>query len=104
MARDLTRLWEAVQTNGARVVVDIDQIGPDGKFGLEASHSNGSVRGSGSGELPGDQILFVIQWNNNTRGSYQGFFAADHFINGSTFDLMNPSVVAGWRSSMAFPP
>jgi hypothetical protein len=104
MARDLTQLWEAIQTNGARVVIDIDQIGQDGRFGLEASHSNGSVRGNGSGELRGDQISFVIDWNNNTKGSYQGVFAGDHFINGSTFDVKNPSVFAGWRSSRAFPP
>ena len=104
MARNLTQLWDAIQTNGARVTVDIDQIRPDGKFDLEASHSNGSVTGRGSGELRSDQIFFVIGWNNNTRGSYQGFFAPDNFINGSTFDVNNPSSVAGWRSSRAFPP
>ena len=104
MARNLTQLLEAIQTNGARVVVDIDQVRPDGTFDLEASHGNGSVRGRGSGELRSDQILFVVNWNNNTRGSYQGAFASDHFINGSTFDMNNPSSVAGWRSSVAFPP
>jgi hypothetical protein len=104
MARNLTQLWEAIQTNGARVVVDIDTIRADGKFDLEASHSNGTVRGAGSGELRGDQIFFVINWNNNTRGSYQGAFGPDNFLNGSSFDLNNPSSVAGWRSSRAFPP
>jgi hypothetical protein len=95
MARNLTQLWEAIQTTGHHVVIDIDQVRP---------HSNGSVKGSGSGELRPDQIFFVINWNNNTRGSYQGFFGPDNFINGSTFDVNNPSSVAGWRSNRAFPP
>jgi hypothetical protein len=104
MARDLTQLWEAIQTNGPRVVIDIDQVSPDGTFNLEGSHSNGSVKGSGSGELRPDRISFTINWDNNTRGAYQGFFAPDNFINGSTFDVNNPSSVAGWRSSRDFPP
>jgi hypothetical protein len=106
MARNLTQLWEAIQTTGHHVVIDIDQVRPDGTFNLEASHTNGSVRGSGSGELrpDPDRIFFIINWNNNTRGSYQGFFAPDNFINGSTFDVNNPSIVAGWRSNKAFPP
>lgn len=103
MARDLTQLWEAIQTNGARVVVDIDQIKSDGTFNLEASHSNGTVTGNGTGKLEPDRIQFVIGWKNNTKGSYQGFFGPDNFLNGSTFDVNNPQNVAGWRSSRAFP-
>ena len=104
MARNITQLWEAIQTTGHHVVIDIDQVGPDGKFNVEASHSNGSVKGSGPGELRGDQISFVIDWDNQTKGSYQGFFAPDNFINGSAFDVKNPSSVAGWRSNRAFAP
>ena len=104
MARDITQLWEAIQTTGHHVVIDIDQVRPDGTFDLEASHSNGSVKGRGSGELRSDRIFFIIDWNNNTRGSYQGFFDPDNFINGSAFDVNNPSSVAGWRSNRDFSP
>ena len=108
MARNLTDLWDLIQTNGARVTIDIDQVRPDGKFDLEASHSNGSVRGKGSGELRrdsiGEEILFTITWGNNTQGAYQGRFDGGNFLNGSTFDVKNPTSHAGWRSDRAFPP
>lgn len=104
MARNITQLWEAIQTTGHHVVIDIDQVRQDGSFDVEASHSNGTVTGRGSGRLDGNRVFFNIRWGNNTEGAYHGEFGPDNFLNGSTFDVKNPSSFAGWRSNIAFPP
>lgn len=58
--------------------------------------------GGGGGHVSGDFVGFVINWDNNTAGAYNGAFDAQGRINGSTFDLKNPGSVAGWHSDRTF--
>jgi hypothetical protein len=102
MARDLTQLWEAIQDNDFVVTIDIDKVEPDGTFGVEASHSNGTVKGSGRGRLEAERIFFTIDWGN-AEGEYQGRFTPQGRINGSTFDVKSPQNATGWHSSRNFP-
>jgi hypothetical protein len=100
MARSITGLWKIIQTN-AEVVVSVSSQ-PDGAFTLSALQIGNDVSGGGGGHLNGDFVSFVINWNNNTAGAYNGAFDQAGRINGSTFDLKNPGSVAGWHSDRTF--
>jgi hypothetical protein len=105
MARDISRFWKIIQSNGdSWVFVGVhQQFGPLlEEFSIEAVQIANEVRGSGNGFVNGDSVFFTIVWDNNTAGSYQGAFDAAGRINGSTFDLRNPSSVAGWHSDKTF--
>lgn len=102
MGHDIRGLWDANQTNGFVVTVNVDPVQPDGSFTIQAEHSKGSVTGSGAGHVKGDRVDFTITWNNGTQGAYNGTFNAQGFIQGATFDVMHPESFAGWSSSKAF--
>jgi hypothetical protein len=102
VARNIAGLWDLVQGNSLPVTVNIDSVKEDGTFTLEAQHNGDTVRGHGSGTVRGDEVHFTINWSNNTQGAYIGAFDGGGFLNGSTFDIKNPQVHAGWKSSRAF--
>lgn len=102
MARDIGGLWKLIQTN-AEVVVSVTHVSqPDGAFSVDAIQIANGVHGGGGGHVSGDFVGFVINWDNNTAGAYNGAFDAQGRINGSTFDLKNPGSVAGWHSDRTF--
>ncbi len=99
---DISGKWDAIQTNG--FVAKFDMGRPrqeDGAFSGTGTHSNGSVVGAGFGQVQGDEFRFRINWSNGTSGAYNGVFLQG-VVNGSTFDINNPEVFAGWKSSKAF--
>jgi hypothetical protein len=101
MARDIGGLWKIIQSN-AEVVASVTHVSqPDGAFTLEAIQGNG-VHGGGGGQVNGDFVGFVINWDNSTAGAYNGAFDGQGRINGSTFDLKNPGSFAGWHSDRTF--
>src|SRR5687768_11167219 len=98
--RDVRGNWQLRQTNGFVVDVSIPFVNTDGSFPVTATHTNGSVRGSGfgrvGGDIAGDDFQFRVGWSNGTEGAYIGVFDTGGVINGSTFDVQNPSSTAGW--------
>jgi hypothetical protein len=102
MARDIGGLWKIIQSN-TEVVVSVTHVHqPDGVFTVDALQLGNSVRGSGGGNVNGEFVGFVINWDNSTAGAYNGAFNAQGQINGSTFDLKHPGSFAGWHSDRTF--
>jgi hypothetical protein len=103
MARDIGGLWKIIQTN-AQAVVSVTHVSqPDGAFTMQALQDGNNVPGKGGGHVAADgSVSFVINWDNNTAGAYNGAFDGQGQINGSTFDLKNPGAFAGWHSSTKF--
>jgi hypothetical protein len=101
--RDIHGLWDIIQTNGFVVPINVANFNKsDGSFSLEAEQGAGGVRGNGNGNVRGEMVDFIVNWDNQTRGAYHGAFGQDGVINGSTFDLANPGSFAGWHSSRSF--
>ena len=102
MARNIAGFWRIIQTN-AEVVVFVTTVPvPDGAFTIEGIQSGSNVHGKGAGHVDGDFVGFVINWDNQTAGAYNGAFDGQGQINGSTFDLKNPGTFAGWHSDKTF--
>jgi hypothetical protein len=102
MARDIGGLWRIIQSN-ATVVVSVAHVSqPNGAFTVDALQDGNNVHGRGGGNVNGDFVGFVINWDNNTAGAYNGAFDTNGQINGSTFDLRNPGSFAGWHSDRTF--
>jgi hypothetical protein len=102
MARKFDGLWEIIQTNGFTVPVNVGPVdSATQKFTLQALE-NGSVTADGSGNVDGDFVHFIITWNTNSQGAYNGTFNDQGVLNGSTFDVKTPGAVAGWHSSKSF--
>jgi hypothetical protein len=102
MARNIAGLWKILQTN-AEVVVSVSPVSqPSGAFALSSLQIGNNVSGSGGGHVDGDFVSFAINWTNNTAGAYNGAFDQSGHLNGSTFDLRNPSSTAGWKSDRSF--
>jgi hypothetical protein len=102
MTRNIGGLWNIVQTNATCAVAVTPGMGPDGAFTLEGEQLGSNVHGYGAGHIANNMVSFVINWDNNTAGAYNGAFDDGGTINGSTFDLKNPGSFAGWHSSKAF--
>jgi hypothetical protein len=102
MARDIGGLWRIIQSN-AEVVVSVTHVSqPNGAFTVDALQSGNNVHGGGGGNVNGNFVGFVINWDNDTAGAYNGAFDGEGRINGSTFDLKNPGSFAGWHSDRTF--
>jgi hypothetical protein len=99
---DVRGQWSAHQSNGFQVEFNVNLEQADGQFAATASHSNGSVQGSGFGQVNGDQFTVTIGWTDGTKGAYIGVFNPQGVIHGATFDVSNPSSFAGWESLKAF--
>ena len=104
MAHNIVGLWDIIQDNGFTVPVNIDSFKPqDGSFTLHAEQGGGSnVTGTGDGRVENDLVHFVITWNNQTQGAYNGAFDARGIIHGATFDVKHPESAAKWHSSRSF--
>ena len=103
MARDIGGLWKIIQTAGGDSFVSVTHVAqPDGAFTVQAQQIGPGVQGFGGGHVSGDFVSFIINWDNQTAGAYNGSFDGNGVINGSTFDLRHPESVAGWHSDRAF--
>jgi hypothetical protein len=52
--------------------------------------------------VAGNFVSFVINWDNNTAGAYNGSFDGQGRIFGASFDLKNPGSTAEWHSDRTF--
>jgi hypothetical protein len=100
--RDIHGLWDIIQTNDFTVPISVSDFKADGTFTLQANQGAGEINGHGDGRVEGNMVRFVIHWDNDTTGAYNGAFNDQGFINGATFDILHPESVAGWRSSRSF--
>jgi hypothetical protein len=102
--------WSAFQSNGFRSDFHISQerireargITWGSEISGTASHSDGAVKGDGTGRVMGNQFHYRVEWDNDTIGVYNGTFGLDTFLTGVTFDERHPSHVASWRSNADF--
>ena len=102
MARNVGGLWKIIQSN-AEVVVSVTQVPqPEGAFTLEGLQLGSNVHGRGGGNVTGNSVGFVINWNNDTAGAYNGAFDGQGRLFGATFDLKNPGSTAEWHSDRTF--
>jgi hypothetical protein len=102
MARNIGGLWKIIQPT-VEVVVFVTQVPqPEGAFTIEGLQVGPNVRGSGGGNVAGNTVSFVLNWQNDTAGSYHGAFDGQGRIFGATFDLKNPGSTAEWHSDRTF--
>jgi hypothetical protein len=102
MARDIGGLWKILQSNGDSIINVTHVSQPDGAFGAEAIQLGNGVHGGGGGHVAGNFVSFVINWDNNTAGAYNGSFDGQGRIFGASFDLKNPGSTAEWHSDRTF--
>jgi hypothetical protein len=101
MARNIAGLWKIIQTNDAEVVVFVTMEAND-FLNVDAIQTGPGVHGRGRGHKDDVFVSFTIDWDNQTRGAYNGAFDAQGRINGSTFDVAHPDSFAGWHSDRTF--
>jgi len=99
-------LWDVdggftvTQDNGYAPVFNLYQT-PQGIISGSANYEHGAAGFGTTGtvaensNISGDQLHVVIQWDNNTRGSYIGKFNNGK-LSGSTCDEKNPGSCAKW--------
>jgi hypothetical protein len=102
MARDIGGLWKIVQSNGDSIISVTHVSQPDGAFAADAIQLGNGVHGGGGGHVTGNFVGFIINWDNNTSGAYNGSFDEHGQIFGATFDLRNPGSTAEWHSDKTF--
>jgi hypothetical protein len=102
MARDISGFWTIDQGNNDSVVHVSEFNQSTGNFNIQAMQLGPRVKGTGGGNVDRDFVGFVINWENGTRGAYNGAFDAQGRINGASFDLTNPGSTAPWRSDRTF--
>ena len=96
--------WDIVQTNGARVRINIVQ--DQDRLSAFASHHNGSVQSiEAIGFVQGPNFEMTITWDNGTKGFYTGKLTHGPYtppplgyLKGHTKDLNNPGTEADWES------
>jgi hypothetical protein len=103
--RNVKGQWKAIQGNGPKVTFAIDN--QDGATGTVAGHAITSDNWSGgvSGRVSNTGIVLVADWResgHDSRGEYNGTFGPEGRLHGITFDLRNPSSMAGWFSDKEF--
>lgn len=100
--RNISGLWDVIQSNGFVVPINVKDFKPDGSFGLETEQGQGEVTGNGGEHVNDNLVNFIVNWSNGTIGAYNGAFDEHGVINGSTFDIRHPSSFAAWHSSRGF--
>lgn len=94
--------FKFAQSNGAHVTLLTD--GPYDAVGVaRATRTGGSgdeeMAGIVKGGLSGNQLDFVITWNNGPIGKYNGTVDDAGFVHGTTFDVVDPESRATWDST-----
>jgi len=103
MSRDIGGLWKIIQSPGGDSIISVSPVSqPGGAFTASAIQLGNGVHGAGGGHVDGDFVSFVINWQNNTAGVYNGSFDGQGRIFGATFDLKNPGSTAEWHSDRTF--
>jgi hypothetical protein len=96
--------WQMIQGgsggNDFVVTVTLNPARPDGSFSGFGSFSQGT--GAGLGLVRDDIFTFRIRWTNGSEGAYIGVFNDQGFLNGASFNVQQPSQVAGWHSDHGF--
>jgi len=103
--RDVQGRWELRQSNGIVVSVDIQPLRDNGVFNGTATHSNGSIHGSGFGGVDvinPNEFTFTISWSGGNAGAYIASFDSTGKLRGVTFDLSTPTSTATWESLRTF--
>ncbi len=85
MARDIGGLWKIQQSNGDSIISVSHVSQPDGAFTANAIQLGNGVHGSGGGHVEGNFVGFIINWQNNTAGAYNGSFDGQGRIFGAAF-------------------
>jgi hypothetical protein len=49
--RNISGLWDVIQSNGFVVPIKVKDFKPDGSYGLEAEQGEGDVTGNGGGHV-----------------------------------------------------
>ena len=104
---DVRGKWTIKQTNGFSVIFQLEQTGAElqGKAG-DASPQGDCVltatcplfSGSVDGTIKGNSFDLNVYWNGGAIGVYTGKVGPQGRIEGSTYDKMDPSSTANWRS------
>lgn len=100
---DVAGKWWIRQSNGASVLVTIEQNGGD----LTGSAIDYQVVGSprsmeARGSVTDREFTFDVSWNNGTRGRYTATLQSNGRLAGFTFDAMHPNSQATWVSDREF--
>ncbi|QES48357.1 hypothetical protein DEJ50_11520 [Streptomyces venezuelae] len=75
----------------------------DANGNLFGSVSSGNTVGTlREGNVNGNDIYFIVEWNHGPVGRYTGVRGPDRRLSGTTFDLNNPSSQATWRTERTF--
>ena len=100
--------WSIRQSNNH--VVDINVTQDKDQISAFATHSSGRVKSrSARGHVDGPTFHITIEWDNNTKGQYDGEWkpnqagmpgalAVGGYLEGNTVDLLHPNVTAKWKS------
>ena len=102
MARKIGGLWRIIQSNAEVVVTVMHAPQPEGAFTIEGLQLGNNVHGRGGGNVEDNRVGFIINWDNNTAGAYNGAFDEQGRLFGATFDLKNPGSTAEWHSDRTF--
>lgn len=102
MAKNVVGDWNAIQSNGAVAHFTVPVEQQDGNLQATASHTNGSVVGTGNGNVTDTAFILTINWSDGTIGEYNGNFGLNGRLTGITFDLTRPQSSAFWHSDRTF--
>ncbi len=96
---DVGGQWELLQTNGFTVVFDLQQTGTQIQ-GQAAGLVGYKMRNQASvdGTIKGNSFDLNVYWRGGAIGVYKGEVGPQGRIEGSTYDKMDPSSIANWRS------
>jgi hypothetical protein len=106
VARSACTLWDVggqftiTQSNGYAPALNLTQskgaISGTARyeFGPPGFITNGTV--AAGSNISGSQFHVVIQWDNNTRGAYNGTFTSAGYLSGTTCDELHPNSCASW--------
>ena len=91
--------WALLQTNEFGVAFDLQQTGAELQ-GQATGFVGYKVRNYGSvdGTIKGNSFDLNVYWNGGAIGVYTGKVGPQGRIEGSTYDKMDPSSTANWRS------
>ena len=100
--------WDIIQSNGWKVIVDLQQ----GANGVLTGDADARPISGGGASMDGDIQDFSkvdgnffqlrIEWSPNSLGNYQGFFGGDGSLAGTSHDEKNLASQATWVANRRF--
>ncbi len=100
--------WTANQSNNWGTRFNLDQTnsgqlsGDATAFPLGGGDEMFGTVDSSDSLVQGNRVQIVVDWNQGSRGQYNGTFDLGGRLSGNTFDLANPSSQATWFSDRTF--